>query len=141
MAEAERIPENTPNQDNSLEMEGFDQFFSENLSSNINETEITISGEQASNIQFEQLITKLSELVTLSVDQRMETSKLNQQLSENQRQLIATQQILIKLMERSLELTRHVTALEDRLSGVYELPRIVDSLRDRVAQLEGIELR
>lgn len=139
MAEAERIPENTPNQDNSLEMEGFDQFFSENLSSN--ETEITISGEQASNIQFEQLITKLSELVTLSVDQRMETSKLNHQLSENQRQLIATQQILIKLMERSLELTRHVTALEDRLSGVYELPRIVDSLRDRVAQLEGIELR
>lgn len=137
MAEAERIPDNTP--DNSLEMEGFDQFFSDNFSSE--ETTITISGEAANNKQLEQLIDRLSELITLSVDQRMETSKLSQQLSENQRQLIATQQILIKLMEKSLELTRHVTTLEDRLTGVYELPRIVESLRERVAQLEGVELR
>lgn len=137
MAEAERIPDNTP--DDSLEMEGFDQFFSDNLSTE--ETTITISGEASSNKQLEQLIDRLSELITLSVDQRMETSKLSQQLSENQRQLIATQQILIKLMERSLELTRHVTTLEDRLTGVYELPRIVESLRERVAQLEGVEIR
>tara|TARA_Y100001978_G_C23578425_1_gene377710 strand:- start:327 stop:740 length:414 start_codon:yes stop_codon:yes gene_type:complete len=137
MAEAERIPDNTP--DNSLEMEGFDQFFSDNFSSE--ETTITISGEATNNKQLEQLIDRLSELITLSVDQRMETSKLSQQLSENQRQLIATQQILIKLMEKSLELTRHVTTLEDRLTGVYELPRIVESLRERVAQLEGVELR
>ena len=137
MADVERVPEFTP--DNSLEMEGFDQFFNSNETSG--DAEYTASGEQANSQQMNQLISKLSELITLSVDQRMETSNLNQQLSDNQRQLIATQQILIKLMERSIELTRHVTALEDRLSGVYELPRIVDSLRERVAQLEGIELR
>lgn len=135
MAEVDRIPDNTP--EDSLEMEGFDQFFKAEET----ETELTISGELGTNRQMEQLVDKLSELITLSVDQRMETSKLNQQLSENQRQLIATQQILIKLMEKSLELTRHVTSLEDKMSGVYELPRIVESLRQRVAQLEGIELK
>ena len=137
MAEVERIPENTP--DDSLEMEGFDQFFDTNDPSQ--ETEITISGDLGSSKQLEKLVDKLSELITLSVDQRMESSKLSQQLSENQRQLIATQQILIKLMERSLELTRHVTSLEDRLSSVSDMPRIVESLRERVAQLEGVELR
>ena len=133
MAEVNRIQDNTP--DDSLEMEGFDQFFEEGKSAD--KTEFTISGEE----QMEKLIGKLSELITLSVDQRMESSKLSQQLSENQRQLIATQQILIKLMEKSLELTRHVTSIEDKLAGVSELPRIVESLRERVAQLEGIELR
>lgn len=137
MAEVERIPENTP--DDSLEMEGFDQFFDANDPSQ--ETEITISGELGSNKQLEKLVEKLSELITLSVDQRMESSKLSQQLSENQRQLIATQQILIKLMEKSLELTRHITSIEDRLASVSDMPRIVESLRERVAQLEGIEIR
>ena len=134
MAEANRIPENTP--DDSLEMEGFDLFFEEDQSD-----QSTISGVQNSNQQMEQLISRLSELITLSVDQRMESSKLSQQLSDNQKQLIATQQILIKLMERSLELTRHVTSLEEKMSRVSNLPHVVESLKDRIIQLEGIETR
>jgi len=101
----------------------------------------TISGDMFMQQQMEKLLGRLSELITLSVDQRIETSKIANQLIDNQRQLIATQQILIKLMERSIELTRHVTSIEERLPGVFELPRVVESLRQRVAQLEGIETR
>jgi len=138
MAEAKRISED--NQDKNLDMEGFENFF-EGEEGATTEGAATTSGELFMQEQMEKLLGRLSELITLSVDQRIETSKIANQLIDNQRQLIATQQILIKLMERSIELTRHVTSIEERLPGVFELPRVVESLRQRVAQLEGIETR
>jgi hypothetical protein len=137
MAEAKRVSEE--NQDKILEMEGFETFFESEELSPIEGA--TTRGDEVMQHQMEKLVGKLSELITLSVDQRLETSKISNQLIDNQRQLIATQQILIKLMERSIELTRHVTSIEERLPGVFELPRVVESLRQRVAQLEGIETR
>lgn len=134
MAEAKRVPEE--NQEKNLELEGFENFFEGEAATSEG---ATTHGDAFVNQQMEKLVERLSELITLSVDQRMETSKIANQLIDNQRQLIATQQILIKLMERSIELTRHVTSIEERLPGVFELPRIVESLRHRVAQLEGIE--
>jgi hypothetical protein len=89
--------------------------------------------------QMEKLLDRFTELVTLTVDQRVETAKIATQLIENQRQLIATQQILIRLMERSIELTRHISSIEEKLPTLFELPRIVESLRQRVAQIEGVE--
>jgi len=137
MAEAKRVSEE--NQDKNLEMEGFETFFESEELSPIEGA--ATRGDEVMQHQMEKLVGKLSELITLSVDQRLETSKISNQLIDNQRQLIATQQILIKLMERSIELTRHVTSIEERLPGVFELPRVVESLRQRVAQLEGIETR
>lgn len=137
MAEAKRVPQE--NQDQNLELEGFETFFGEEHTQP--PASATISGEQFMQNQMENLLDRLSELITLSVDQRIETSKIANQLIDNQRQLIATQQILIKLMERSIDLTRHVTSIEERLPGVFELPHTVESLRQRVAQLEGIETR
>jgi len=134
MAEANRL--SNQGQDDNLDIEGFENFFAGEPAG-----QATISGDEFSQKQMEKLIDRVSELISLSVDQRIETSKINNQLIENQRQLIATQQILIKLMERSIELTRHVTSIEERLPGVFELPRIVESLRQRVAQLEGVEIR
>lgn len=134
MAEANRL--SNQGQDDNLDIEGFENFFAGESAG-----QATISGDEFSQKQMEKLIDRVSELISLSVDQRIETSKINNQLIENQRQLIATQQILIKLMERSIELTRHVTSIEERLPGVFELPRIVESLRQRVAQLEGVEIR
>lgn len=134
MAEANRL--SNQGQDDNLGMEGFENFFVGEPAG-----EATISGDEFSQRQMEKLIDRVSELISLSVDQRIETSKINNQLIENQRQLIATQQILIKLMERSIELTRHVTSIEERLPGVFELPRIVESLRQKVAQIEGVEIR
>ena len=122
----------------SVELEGFDHFFDD-------ETLVgegaTTPGDDKKQVRVEKLLDKLSELITLSVDQRIETAKISSQLIENQRQLIATQQILIKLMERSIELTRHVTSIEERLPGLFEIPRLVEGLRDRVALLEGVETR
>lgn len=135
MAEAKRVPED--DQEKNLEMDGFENFFEGEEAAAI--AGATISGDMFMQQQMEKLLLKLSELITLSVDQRIETSKIANQLIDNQRQLIATQQILIKLMERSIELTRHVTSIEERLPGVFELPRVVESLRQRVAQLEGVE--
>lgn len=137
MAEAKRVPEE--NQEKNLDMEGFENFFEGDEVATTSSD--TTSGEVFMQQQMEKLLARLSELITLSVDQRIETSKIANQLIDNQRQLIATQQILIKLMERSIELTRHVTSIEERLPGVFELPRVVESLRQRVAQLEGIEIR
>ncbi len=137
MAEAKRVQND--DQDNNLEMDGFENFFEGEEAAAI--AGATISGDMFMQQQMEKLLGKLSELITLSVDQRIETSKIANQLIDNQRQLIATQQILIKLMERSIELTRHVTSIEERLPGVFELPKVVESLRQRVAQLEGIETR
>ena len=117
-------------------LEGFETFFDGNTEKTAG---ATASGDGLQG-QVEKLITKLGDLVTLSVDQRVETAKIANQLIENQRQLVATQQILIRLMERSIDLTRHITALEEKLPPVFELPSMVENLRLRIAQLEGIEV-
>lgn len=133
MAEAKRVPEERP--ESNLGLEGFDQFFA-------SESGATgTPGDPYMQAQVEKLLERFTELMTLSVDQRVETSKVAGQLIDNQRQLVATQQILIKLMERSIELTRHITSIEEKLPGLYELPRVVESLRQRVAELEGVETR
>ena len=85
------------------------------------------------------LLDRFTELVSLTVDQRVQSAKVATQLIENQRQLIATQQILIRLMERSIELTRHISSIEEKLPALYDLPRVVESLRQRIAQIEGVE--
>lgn len=133
MAEAKRVPEEQPDSQANLGLEGFDQFFAPEGSGN--------TGDPYMQAQVEKLLERFTELMTLSVDQRVETSKVAGQLIDNQRQLVATQQILIKLMERSIELTRHITSIEEKLPGLYELPRVVESLRQRVAELEGVETR
>lgn len=115
-----------------LGLDGFEKFFD-------GETPATASGDTLQP-QMEKLIGRLGELITLSVDQRVETAKITNQLIENQRQLVATQQILIRLMERSIELTRHITTIEEKLPAVFELPKMVESLRMKVAQLEAVEI-
>lgn len=134
MAEAKRVPEERP--ESNLGLDGFDQFFTTN-DQDANGTPVT--GDPYMQAQVEKLLDRFTELMSLSVDQRVETSKIATQLIDNQRQLVATQQILIKLMERSIELTRHITTIEEKLPGLYELPRVVESLRQRVAELEGVE--
>ncbi len=129
MADAKRKVEQ---QQANLGLDGFDQFFD-------GESSATASGDSLQP-QMEKLIGRLGELISLSVDQRVETAKITNQLIENQRQLVATQQILIRLMERSIELTRHITTIEEKLPAVFELPKMVESLRVKVAQLEGVEL-
>ena len=130
MAEPKRVPEEQPK--SNLGLDGFDQFFTKGT------TEATAHNQQIQ-AQVEKLLERFTELMAVSVDQRVETSKIASQLIDNQRQLVATQQILIKLMERSIELTRHITSIEEKLPSLYELPRLVESLRQRVAELEGIE--
>ena len=130
MPDAQRKPNN---QESDLRLDGFEQFFADDES----KPSAATAGE-ASNV--EKLVNKMSELITLSVDQRVETTKIANQLIENQRQLVATQQILIRLMERSIELTRHITTIEEKLPAVFELPGMVESLRIKVAQLEAIEI-
>ncbi len=100
----------------------------------------TVPGERWVENQLEKLLGRFGELITLSVDQRVETAKLANQLIENQRQLIASQQILVRLMEKTIDLARHITEIEERLPAVFELPHRVENLRQRLAQLEGIEL-
>lgn len=132
-------------EDSDLGLEGFEQFFGdESESAAPGKSDATVAGEalgeQLVQVQFEKLLERMTEILSFSVDQRIETAKIANQLMDNQRQLIATQQILIRLMERSLELTRHVSAIEERLPALFDLPRTVESLRQRVAQLEGIEI-
>lgn len=130
MAEAKRKVVEQTTSDAGLD--GFDQFFD-------GEGNATVSGDSLQP-QVERLIGRLGDLITLSVDQRVETAKITNQLIENQRQLVATQQILIRLMERSIELTRHITAIEEKLPAVFELPKMVDALRAKVAQIESVEI-
>ena len=134
MAEAQRVPEEQPER-SELSLEGFDQFFSHDV-----EAVGTTGGDSHMRVQVEKLVERFTELMSVSVDQRMETSKIASQLIENQRQLVATQQILIKLMERSIELTRHITSIEERMPTLLEMPKVVESLRQRVAQIEGVEV-
>ncbi len=121
-----------------LGLEGFENLF-EKGSDAESTTSATVAGERVTTEQVERLIERFSQLITLTVDQRVETANIANQMIENQRQLIATQQILIRLMEKSIELTRHITAIEEKLPAVYEIPRTVEALRIRIAQLEGIE--
>jgi hypothetical protein len=143
MAEAKRKP--SDNSESSYELEGFDQIFEAQNSEPTQNAVVdaTVSGamavDPAVHAQMEKLIERVTVLISMSVDQKLETAKIGSQLIDNQRQLIATQQILIRLMERSIELTRHISSIEERLPALLELPRIVESLRMRVAQLEGIE--
>jgi len=124
-----------------LGLDGFEKFFDGSSDRGTTaETTATVAGVSSLEAQLVKLTDRFGELITLTVDQRVETAKIANQLIENQRQLIATQQILIRLMERSIELARHITGIEEKLPAVFELPRMVESLRARVAQLEGIEV-
>ena len=140
MAEAKRKP--LENSDSNVGLEGFDQIFD-------GEGEVTPADATTNGVvsdpyvqaQVEKLLERFSELIALSVDQRVENSRMATQLIENQRQLIATQQILIRLMDKSIELTRHISSIEERLPAVFELPRIVESMRQKLAAIEGVEVR
>ncbi len=140
MPEAKRKPED--NQESDLGLEGFEKFFDEQ--SEVNSPQLsggTTDGAQQLQAQVQKLLERFSELITLSVDQRMESSRMSNQLIDNQRQLIATQQILIKLMEKNIELTRHITSIEEKLPTLFEVPKVVEGLRHRVALMEGVEVR
>jgi hypothetical protein len=134
----------SPKEKSDLGLEGLEEFFSTEeagASTKLVQTDIaTAAGETISPAHLENLLNRFAELVTLMVSQRNEANRMADQIIENQRQLIATQQILIRLMERSMELTRHITGIEERLPAVFELPRLVDNLRVRVAMLEGVEV-
>ena len=144
MAESMRKPEYSGNPEDlaALErletMEGFDQFFEGEAVEESN-VDATVSGEVMQQ-QVEKLLERMTELLSFSVDQRVETARMATQLIDNQRQLIATQQILIRLMERSIDLTRHISSIEEKLPVLFELPRTVESIRQRLVQVEGIEV-
>lgn len=119
-----------------LGLDGFEQIFD-------GETDLsplTTPGGLPNQGELEKLLVRLTELIAFSVDQRVENARMAGQLIENQRQLVATQQILIRLMEKSIELTKHISTIEEKLPLIFELPRLVDSLRDRLVRVEGIEI-
>ena len=127
--------------DSDLGLGGFENFFEDpTLNPPGGEANATVSGDSYLNGQVGRLIDKLTELITLNVDQRVETARIANQLIENQRQLVATQQILIRLMERSIDLTRHISAIEEKLPALFELPSMIEQLRIKVAHMEGIEV-
>jgi len=136
MPERMRKPDDVP--EASLDLEGMDQFFDQGKPSS--GSDATVDGVGVMEPVLDKLATQLTELVGLSVDQRVETAKITNQLIDNQRQLIATQQILIRLMEKSIELTRHITTIEEKLPVIFTLPKLVEDLRAKVAYLEGTEL-
>jgi len=124
-----------------MRLEGFEEIFDASVDGGGESA--PISGEaipSGSNAQIELLLERFTDVISASVDQRMESAKMANQLIENQRQLIATQQILIRLMEKSIELTRHISLIEEKLPTVFALPRTVESIRDRLVKLEGIEV-
>lgn len=138
MPEPKRKP--TEKAESNLGLDGFETFFA-----GASEPEraavagATAAGESLNANQIERLIDRFTQLITLTVDQRVETASIANQMIENQRQLIATQQILIRLMEKSIEMTRHIIGIEERLPALFEMPRTIEALRVRVAQLEGVE--
>jgi hypothetical protein len=117
-------------------LEGFEQIFDETTEM----SSITASGALPNQEQLEKVLGRLTELIAFSVDQRVENARMAGQLIENQRQLVATQQILIRLMEKSIELTKHISTIEEKLPLVFELPKLIDSLKDRLVRIEGIEI-
>lgn len=137
MPEAKR--KQVQKQESDLGLGGFETFFDEAVTEETPPAPV-VTGDSYLNGQVDRLIGKLTELISLNVDQRIESARIANQLIENQRQLVATQQILIRLMERSIELTRHIATIEEKLPAVFELPSMVEQLRIRVAQMEGIEL-
>ncbi len=140
MPERKRKP--SDEQESGLDLEGMDQFFDLGQPSRGSETNnATVDGVGVMEPVLDKLATQLTELVGLSVDQRVETAKITNQLIDNQRQLIATQQILIRLMEKSIELTRHITTIEEKLPVIFTLPKMVEDLRAKVAYLEGTEIQ
>jgi len=140
MAEPKR--KTSEKQESNIELDGFEQIF-ETPGPGHGREDGGVSGGHMADVfmqaQVEKLLDRFTELVSLTVDQRVESSKMATQLIDNQRQLIATQQILLRLMERSIELTRHISSIEEKLPALFELPRVVESLRQRVAQIEGVE--
>jgi len=125
-------------------LDGFEQIFDESVEADIiasaNRVTATTTNISTNPDQVEKLLTRLTELIAFSADQRMENARMAEQLIENQRQLIATQQILIRLMEKSIELTKHISAIEEKLPTIFELPKLVHGLQDRLVQMEGVEL-
>ncbi len=140
MPERMRKPADEPEQ--GLDLEGMDQFFDQGQPSRGSQiTDATVDGVGVMEPVLDKLATQLTELVSISIDQRVETAKITNQLIDNQRQLIATQQILIRLMEKSIELTRHITTIEEKLPVIFTLPKMVEDLRAKVAYLEGTEIQ
>ncbi len=140
MAESMRKPEESAGNADLAALEGFDEFFEGDKESAIEiNADATISGE-VMQVQVEKLLERMTELLSFSVDQRVESARMATQLIDNQRQLIATQQILIRLMERSIDLTRHISSIEEKLPVLFELPRTVESIRQRLIQVEGVEV-
>jgi hypothetical protein len=140
MAEPKRKAQE--HQESNVELEGFEQIFDAPEQAAPTQYGASTAGQIADpfiQAQIERLLDRFTELVSLTVDQRVQSAKVATQLIENQRQLIATQQILIRLMERSIELTRHISSIEEKLPALYDLPRVVESLRQRIAQIEGVE--
>jgi hypothetical protein len=135
MPEAKRATEHPPSD---IRVDGFEQIFLEEPEQT--NAVATASGETRLQEQVDKLLERFTELVSLSVDQRIENARMATQLIENQRQLVATQQILIRLLERSIGLTRHIASIEERLPVIFELPRIVERLKDRIVKMEGIEI-
>jgi hypothetical protein len=130
---------NLDQQKSDLRLEGFEQIFDESTEEQL----ATESGEATAltkGPEIGKLLEKFTEVVAMSVDQRIESARMAAQLIENQRQLIATQQILIRLMEKSIDLTRHISDIEEKLPTVFALPRTVESIRERLVKLEGVEL-
>lgn len=140
MAESMRKQEDSSVSEDLAALEGFEEFFEGDTESTVvTPGDATISGEVMQQ-QVEKLLERMTELLSFSVDQRVETAKMATQLIDNQRQLIATQQILIRLMERSIDLTRHISSIEEKLPVLFELPRTVESIRQRLVQMEGVEV-
>ncbi len=136
MAESMRKPEESANTADLAALEGFEEFFEDDKEGN---AYAAVSGELMQ-LQGEKLLERMTELLSFSVDQRVESARMASQLIDNQRQLIATQQILIRLMERSIDLTRHISSIEEKLPILFELPRTVESIRQRLIQVEGVEV-
>lgn len=134
MPEAKRTTERAPAD---IRLDGFEQIFEQREDSDFI---ATASGDPRLQDQIDKLLERFTELVSLSVDQRIENARMATQLIENQRQLVATQQILIRLLERSIGLTKHIASIEDRLPVIFELPRMVERLKDRIVKMEGIEI-
>lgn len=138
MPEAKR---NIDQQQSDMRLDGFEKLYEQPIDGD--QQLVTESGDTSSNpsnSQMEKLLERFGEVLALSVDQRMENARMATQLIENQKQLIATQQILIRLMEKSIELTKHISEIEEKLPTVFALPRTVESIRDRLVRLEGIEV-
>ncbi len=80
MAEAKRVPEEQPERSEfSIDMEGFDQFFAEGPGEQTGATG-TAYGDSHMRGQVERLVDRITELMSVSVDQRVETSKIASQL-------------------------------------------------------------